>query len=258
VDHDAVRQTFDRQLRQRVASHGPDAWTRRSGSARLVGADGSWAGIIWSDLEGSDPDAVIAGEIEHFAARGGPWEWKHYSYDLPADLPARLQRAGLRAQPVEGLLVAVVAELDLDVHLPEGVRLAPVVDDADIEALVAVHDTVFGGDHAAIGAELAQARHRSAPDVVGVVAWAGDTPISAGRLQLHAGTDFASLWGGGTRPEWRGRGVFRALVAHRARLAAAAGFSYLQVDASADSRPILERLGFVHLADTTPWVHPGT
>jgi hypothetical protein len=50
--------------------------------------------------------------------------------------------------------------------------------------------------------------------------------------------------------------VFRALVAHRAALAAAAGFRYLQVDATADSRPILRRLGFVELSTTTPFVHP--
>jgi hypothetical protein len=51
--------------------------------------------------------------------------------------------------------------------------------------------------------------------------------------------------------------VFRSLVAHRANLASARGFRYLQVDASPDSRPILKRLGFVELATTTPFVHPG-
>jgi len=45
------------------------------------------------------------------------------------------------------------------------------------------------------------------------------------------------------------------LVAHRARLAAARGFRYLQVDASDDSSPILQRLGFVRLATTTPFIH---
>ena len=42
------------------------------------------------------------------------------------------------------------------------------------------------------------------------------------------------------------------------RLAAARGYRYLQVDASPDSRPILERLGFIRLARTTPYVwEPG-
>jgi hypothetical protein len=43
-------------------------------------------------------------------------------------------------------------------------------------------------------------------------------------------------------------------VAYRARLAAKRGFKYLQVDASDDSRPILERLGFTTVSSTTPYV----
>jgi GNAT superfamily N-acetyltransferase len=89
------------------------------------------------------------------------------------------------------------------------------------------------------------------------VVYAGPTPVSAGRVSFHAGTDFASLWGGGTIPAWRGRGIFRALVSHRAARAHARGFRYLQVDASPDSRPILQRLGFVELATTTPYTMPG-
>ena len=90
-----------------------------------------------------------------------------------------------------------------------------------------------------------------------MVAWAGQTPIAGGRVEFHHGSDFASLWGGGTLPGWRGRGVFRSLVAYRAALASARGFRYLQVDASPDSRAILQRLGFVELSTTTPFTHPG-
>ena len=74
-------------------------------------------------------------------------------------------------------------------------------------------------------------------------------------MEFHEGTDFASLWGGGTLPEWRGRGVFRTLVGHRAVLARDRGFRYLQVDALPTSRPILERMCFHPLPETTPWTH---
>ena len=90
-----------------------------------------------------------------------------------------------------------------------------------------------------------------------MVGWSGQTPVTAGRVEFHLGTDFASLWGGGTLPAWRHRGAFRSLVAHRAALASARGFRYLQVDASPESRSILHRLGFVKLATTTPFMHPG-
>lgn len=52
-----------------------------------------------------------------------------------------------------------------------------------------------------------------------------------------------------------GRGIYRALVAHRARIAAERGYRYLQVDASSESRPILHRLGFVPLSTTTPYTY---
>jgi hypothetical protein len=44
------------------------------------------------------------------------------------------------------------------------------------------------------------------------------------------------------------------LVSYRARLADSRGHTLLQVDASDDSRPILQRLGFVPLTTTTPYV----
>jgi len=77
---------------------------------------------------------------------------------------------------------------------------------------------------------------------------------ATGWVRYAKGTEFASLWGGSTLPSWRRRGIYRALVAARARLAVASGYRYLQVDASDNSRPILERLGFVGLTVTVPYV----
>ncbi len=69
---------------------------------------------------------------------------------------------------------------------------------------------------------------------------------------------FAGLWGGGTAAPWRGMGIYRAMVAHRAGLAAELGYRYLQVDATDDSAPILRRLGFSALSTTTPYVYRAT
>ena len=76
--------------------------------------------------------------------------------------------------------------------------------------------------------------------------------MNAAWLVYNQGTEFAGLWGGSTLPGWRGRGIYRALVGRRAQLAAQLGVKYLLVDASAASRPILERLGFVPITTTTP------
>jgi GNAT superfamily N-acetyltransferase len=93
------------------------------------------------------------------------------------------------------------------------------------------------------------------PDVVEIVlAMAGEEPVSAARIEFLPDTEFAGLWGGGTLSHWRRRGIYRALVRYRAELAAARGYKYLTVDASEDSRPILERVGFTPLAVTTPFI----
>jgi ribosomal protein S18 acetylase RimI-like enzyme len=258
MDRHAVLAAFDEQLRRHPQPDPPDGHVEHDDSVvRIVAAGDEWTGVTWCDLDQASADAVIAAQIGRFAQLHRPWEWKHYSYDRPPDLPDRLLAAGFTPQPAEALLVAEIADLPLEVPPPPGVEVLAVVDGQGVDALVRVHDEVFGGDHSPVGRTLLADLAGQGGTTAAVVALAGRTPISAGRVEFHDGTDFASLWGGGTLPAWRGRGVFRSLVAHRAALAAARGFRYLQVDASPDSRPILKRLGFVELATTTPFKHPG-
>jgi len=255
MDRQAVLEAFD-QLRRNPGTDQPEGHVEHDKRiTRYLSRSGGWNGVVWSDLDESSADEVIADQVQRFASVCDEWEWKHYSYDSPADLPRRLVAAGLTPQPEEALLVADVADLALDVPTPPGVELRPVVEEAEVTALVSLHDAVFGVDHAAVGEAIRRGLARDPSTVAAVIAWAGDAPVAAARVEFHYGTDFASLWGGGTIPGWRGRGVFRSLVAHRAAEAASSGFRYLQVDASEDSRPILERLGFVELARTTPFVH---
>jgi GNAT superfamily N-acetyltransferase len=78
--------------------------------------------------------------------------------------------------------------------------------------------------------------------------------VCAAWLVVRPGTGLAGLRGGSTLPGWRGRGIYRALVAARVRLAAAHGVSYLHADASPDSAPVLRRGGFHAVTTTTPYV----
>ena len=65
---------------------------------------------------------------------------------------------------------------------------------------------------------------------------------------------FAGLYGGGVEPAYRGKGIYRALVAARADEARRRGYRYLTVDAADTSAPILARLGFEALARERGWV----
>ena len=258
MDARAVLAMFDEQIRRHPPAEAPGERVERDEAVvRFVAGAGGRSTVTWSELDDTAADAAITATIERFALLGvGEWEWKHYSYDRPADLPRRLLAAGFTREPTEALMVAEIAELALDVPPPAGVELRPVSDQQGVDALVRVHNEVFGEDHSAFGRQLLARLVRHPPTVAAVIAVAGGSPICAGRVEFHRGTEFASLWGGGTLPGWRGRGVFRSLVAYRAALAAHRGHRYLQVDASPESRPILHRLGFVELATTTPFIWP--
>ena len=210
--------------------------------------------IVWSDLDASSADAEIARQIARFAPLGADFEWKLYSHDPPEDLGQRLIAAGFRPEPEEALLVADTAELPTAIALPEGIRLLPVTDAAGVRLVVRAHEEAFGAPHPSLERKLLAQLAEGPESMAAVVALAGDLPICAGRIEFSRGTQFASLWGGGTAPAWRGRGVYSALVAYRTRLAVERGYRYLQVDSSPDSQPILARLGFIRLGTTTPYV----
>jgi GNAT superfamily N-acetyltransferase len=258
LDPAAVLSEYDAQVRRGLHSDGSGALGERVGPIvrwSMAGGAG-WSGVVWSDLEADSADAVIAEQVAYFAGRGERFEWKLYSYDRPPDLGDRLTAAGFIAEDAEALVVADAGKIarheGADGALADDVRLVQVTDEAGVELMIDVADRVFGPDPKLRRSLMEQLRNSPEFNVL-VLAMAGDTPVCSARVSFDA-TDFAGLWGGGTLPEWRGRGIYRAMVGYRARLAAARGYRYLQVDASPQSRPILERLGFTCLAMTTPYV----
>lgn len=205
-------------------------------------------------LDGRELDRLIARQVRIFAERREPFEWKLHAHDRPADLGERLRAAGLVPEDVETVVIAPVAALSVEASTPEGVIVREVYERVDLERIAELENAIWGQDQGSLADSLERERAADPGGLTIVVAEAGDTLVCAGWVRFPRGTDFATLWGGGTLPGWRGRGIYRALVAHRARLAAQRGLRYLQVDASDESRPILERLGFVAVTTTTPFV----
>jgi GNAT superfamily N-acetyltransferase len=205
-------------------------------------------------LEGAELDALIARQLRVFAARGERFEWKLHGHDRPRDLPQRLRRAGLSPEDVETVVIAPVAEIAGRPLLPEDLSLREVVDRADLDRIPTLVEEATGEDPGWLAQSL-EAEQAVDPEALRiVVVQAGSEVVCAGWVRFEQGTDFATLWGGATLPAWRRRGIYRAIVAYRANLAAERGFQFISVDASANSRPILQRLGFVAVTTTTPYV----
>ena len=205
-------------------------------------------------LDGPDLDELISRCVHRFAERGLPFEWKTYGHDAPPDLSERLVAAGLGPQEPETVLIAEAAAVAGEVRLPAEVALREVTARADLERVEAFGELIWP-DAANWLADMLEAELAADPaSLTVVVAEANGEIVCRCWVRFVTGTDFATFWGGSTQPEWRSRGIYRATVAYRANLAVTRGFRYLQVDASEESRPILERLGFVAVTTTTPYM----
>ena len=128
--------------------------------------------------------------------------------------------------------------------------------DADMRRIAAMQSAVWGQDWSWLGEHLIGQIAAAGDDIAVVAAEAGGEVVSAAWAAFFepGAGGFARLLGGSTLPRWRGRGIYRALVAVRAQRAAARGVEYLQVEASDDSAPMLRRLGFRAVTTTTTYV----
>ncbi|MDX6236012.1 MAG: hypothetical protein QOG10_827 [Kribbellaceae bacterium] len=206
-------------------------------------------------LDGDQLDALIARQRDFFAAKNQPVEWKTRGHDLPADLTDRLVAAGFQPEERETVVIAESAAIVDKLRgrqVVEGVSIRRTTERADFERIAAMESTVWDMDWSWLTDDLARRQATGLTDVF--VADADGEVVSAAWAVYKKGTDFTGLWGGSTLAEWRGKGIYKALVAVRAARAVELGYRYLQVDASDDSSPILQRLGFVAVTTTTPYV----
>lgn len=273
IDPVAMLEAYDEQVRSADGSGlPPSARVEHDGPVlRVTGLHRGFVSVPRDvGVRGAELDALIARQRDWFAARGEALEWKTRAYDEPADLCERLSAAGFVPEERETVVVARVADVVGEVPLPPGVRVHEVEARPYLDALAAMESEVWGADWGWLADELAgmlaeqprrthvfvagHAGGKAASEGAGEGDGTGERIVSGAWLVLNLGTEFAGLWGGSTLAAWRGRGLYRALVAARSRLAAEHGVRYLQVDASDDSRPILERLGFVAITTTTPYV----
>ncbi|MEV6365623.1 GNAT family N-acetyltransferase [Micromonospora musae] len=260
LDAATLRAAYDAQLRPELPDPVPAGVTVEQDGPlyRVLGLDHGGF-LTYRDLgglTGAALDELIARQVELFRQRGERVEWKLAGHDEPADLADRLRSAGFVPEERETVVIGPVAPLAATLPVvPEGVRLREVTARADLDRIVAMEEEVWEADRSHLGTALEREIATDPQSITVVVAEAGETVVSAGWIRYLPGSGFASLWGGSTLPQWRRRGIYRALVVHRARLAAQRERTLLQVDASDDSRPILERLGLVAVTTTTPYVY---
>jgi GNAT superfamily N-acetyltransferase len=253
---DRLLALHDDQVRGTIAARLPATWQASWDGPVLQIATPARGMAFARDLAGigvDELDALIGRVRDRSATLGQAIEWKTYGHDRP-DLTERLRMAGFVPEEQETIVIGQATDLTTAGETPAGITIRATTDPADLRRIADMESEVWGVDFSWLADDLRDRIATAPDDIVVLLAEAGGVVVSAAWLVSFPGTEFAALWGGSTLAQWRRKGVYRALVARRARTAVDRGVKYLLVEASEDSRPILQRLGLRAVGTTTPWV----
>ena len=122
-------------------------------------------------------------------------------------------------EDTETVVIAPVTEIAGEARLPEGVSLREVTSRADLERIAALEQAVWGDEEQKDWlVDMLESERAVDPGALTIiVAEAAATVVCAAWIRFERGTEFATLWGGATMPDWRRRGIYRATVAYRRR-----------------------------------------
>lgn len=248
---------YDAQLRTDVETQSAHAVVPL-GPLRLATLAGGQGFITYRDLGEAEADQVgvlVSSALAHF--RSEPQitrvEWKSRGHDRAPGLDAALRSNGFVAQEPESIMLGEARLLAGAVDPPAGVTLRTITELGDVRAMARMQAEAFGRSED--GWEQAVIARLDRDD--GMQLWVAEAEgeiVSAGRMEPVANSDFAGIWGGATRRPWRGRGIYRALTAARARSAISFGKTLINSDSTEYSRPILERAGLIKVSTTTPYL----
>jgi GNAT superfamily N-acetyltransferase len=201
----------------------------------------------WIRCGVAEAEDVVAEVRAIFAARRLPLMWILDPETEPGDFGDRLLSLGAATEPHAPDVAVMVLPVDADLEAPPVAGL--VIHDALASAELfrqadAVNAEAF---HAAARDPGPQERRRANQLAAGnrrlLLATVDGEPAGSAGMTLHPPAG-AIINGGAVRQRFRGRGVYRALVAERLRMAQEAGVAGLQVWGGHMSAPILEKLGF--------------
>ena len=213
--------------------------------------------VEWVRCTADEADDVIHETLEAAGSRGLSLAWVLDPDTQPPDFGERLEAHGFRpeAGAEEAAVMILPVTAPLNMPLIDGLDIRDTLSDlALFTAAEQVAEEAFSGVPFGEDTGLDPTREgrfadtRAAGNRQRLLATIGGEPAGASSIALYA-PHGAMINGGAVRPKFRGRGVYRAMVADRLRIARDAGAAGLLVWAGNMSKPILERLGF----ETVSW-----
>ncbi len=179
--------------------------------------------------------------------------WRVHERDAPAALPALLRAQGYVAEAPSTqhfasprtLSTALATRADSD-----AIEVREITTPERIADYLPIWQACFGDqDHERYVSDYQKLIESGERGVVFFAAYAVsddvERAVSSGYMFHTPGTPMALLCGGATLPAFQRHGAYLALVQARVQSAIARGVETLCVDASAESLPILQKLGFI-------------
>jgi hypothetical protein len=208
--------------------------------------------ITYSRLNEDYAEDTIREQVIYFESIRQDFEWKVYDYDKPPDLKERLRAYGFTVEEAEALVVLELEAAPEILWQPVLHNVQRIKDPEKLADVLIVEQQVWDEDFSWLSQYLGQALSHYPEQMSVYVAYIDEQPASTAWIYFPEHSQFASLWGGSTVAGFRQQGLYTALLAVRAQEAKSRQVRYLTVDASAMSRPILEKFGFEMIAYSYP------
>src|SRR5215212_9742651 len=188
-------------------------------------------------LHRDEVEEVRAEVHEHLRRKGRTaCSWEVGSSATPPDLVERLHALGRVDDQPDPLAIGMVLTEPPAQPAPAGVEVRRARTREELLEAARIAAVAFG-----MVGEVSEPEEPT-PGLETYLAYADGRPVARGTAAFSE--HGATLFGGATLPEARGRGAYRALVAARWEDAVARDTPVLVTQAGRMSRPILERLGF--------------
>lgn len=250
---------YDQQVRGSFSNRLPASWTASS-DGPLTRCHTHQGGFVLAEdglhaWTRAEIDQLVERTVEHYEDIS--FEWKTFSHDNP-EIVASLLAHGFTPDDPETLILGDVQtltgpELNTGGQPPVHLRVGTV---DDLASVARIEEEVWNDSWDWFVPEMTARLSADDPTHLVLAEDKGTGQVvAAGWLVPMPGTVVAGLWGGSTLESYQGRGIYRAIVRARANEAARRDVEIRQVDASDDSRPILESLGLTAVGTTTPYRH---
>ncbi|HKW70679.1 MAG TPA: GNAT family N-acetyltransferase [Candidatus Dormibacteraeota bacterium] len=205
----------------------------------------------WISCRPEESNQVIDEVREVFAARRLPFMWILNPEIEPKAFPRYLAARAVHPDPTAPESAVMVLPVEASIESPriEGLEMRDALADAEsFRSADAVNAEAFGDAARGVTAEQRAGQERRRQDQIAarnrrvLLATIDGEPAGSSGMTLFP--EGAIINGGAVREKFRGRGIYRAMVAERLRMAREAGTAGLVVWGGPMSAPILSKLGF--------------